>query len=131
MRLLSTEEKRRSRVISLLVIYILANVLACFFIAYFLFYAHNVFNGIIIPRRFFYSVTRPDQDLTPLYSFSLIIITVELIVWLLILHRFNKWYCHSVLNRKTSFIAWLATLCVGLTVSVLTVQSFWFLIKKL
>lgn len=113
------------------ILYAFVNVFACLFIPYFLFFAHNVFNGLIIPSRFFYSVTRPNQDLTPLYCFLLIIIVIELVAWIIALYSINRWYCRSLLKQKSLSIARITTAIIGIISTVLAVLIFWFLIERL
>jgi hypothetical protein len=127
---LSPEEKKQAKTIERIIIYLVVNVFACYFIPHFLAWAHYVINGLFIPRRFFYSVTRPNQDMTPLYSLMLFIVTAELIGLLIALHRFNTGYSIASSSQRLSLIAWLTTIVVGVVTTSLTIKEFWYLLEK-
>lgn len=124
-------ETRLTKTTGRLLIYALVNLFACYFIPHFLAWTHYVINGLFIPRRFFYSVTRPNQDMTPLYLLMLFIITAELAGLLVGMLRFNMKYSYLIPGQRSAMTARLITILIEIIVTSLTIKEFWYLLKKL
>ena len=107
------------------------NVCACYFVPFFLAYAHEYLNGFIIADSLLGEDGHIRKDLTQLYRVSGFIILVEWVIWLYVLYRFNRWYSSFLSFFQSLATTLLATFITGVLITASTLKWFGYFFQHL
>ncbi|AUD02134.1 hypothetical protein CWM47_10060 [Spirosoma pollinicola] len=107
------------------------NVFACYFVPFFLAYAHEYLNGFFIPDSLRWENEHIRKELTQFYQVSGFVILVEWLGWLYVLYRYNRWYSSFLPYPQSLATTLLATFITGVLITASSLKWFGYFFQHL
>ena len=110
---------------------IAVNVFACYFVPFFLAYAHEYLNGLFIPDSLRWEDGHIRKELTQFFRVSGLVIIVEWLGWLYVLYRYNRWYSSFLPYPQSLATTLLATFITGVLITASSLKWFGYFFQHL